>query len=119
MEIVNIAEKLGSFTEHWSPKIIGELNGQQIRLSKFKGESVWHHHENEDQMFLVIKGELTLGFREGDKVLNEGEFIIVPKGVEHKPSITCISFFKSIGKSELFIKLFKLSFFFEKYSALK
>ena len=86
MEIVNIAEKLGSFTEHWSPKIIGELNGQQIRLSKFKGEFVWHHHENEDQMFLVIKGELTLGFREGDQVLNEGEFLIVPKGVEHKPS---------------------------------
>jgi len=86
MEIVNIAEKLGSFTDHWSPKIIGELNGQQVRLSKFKGEFVWHHHENEDEMFLVIKGELTLGFRDGDKVLNEGEFIIVPKGVEHKPS---------------------------------
>lgn len=86
MEIVNIAEKLDSFTEHWSPKIIAELNGQQVRIAKLKGEFVWHHHENEDEMFLVIKGTLKIGLRDGDKVLNEGEFLIVPKGVEHKPS---------------------------------
>jgi len=86
MEIVNIAEKFGSFTEHWSPKIIAELNGQEVRIAKLKGEFVWHHHENEDEMFLVIKGTLKIGFRDGDKVLNEGEFIIVPKGIEHKPS---------------------------------
>ena len=86
MEIINIAEKLDSFTEHWNPKIIAELNGQEIRIAKLKGEFVWHSHENEDEMFLVIKGKLTISFREGDKVLNEGEFLVVPKGVEHKPS---------------------------------
>ena len=86
MEIINIAEKLDSFSDHWSPKIIAELNGQHVRLSKFKGEFIWHSHENEDEMFLVIKGILTLCFRDGDKILNEGEFIVVPKGVEHKPS---------------------------------
>ena len=86
MEIINIAEKLDSFSEHWNPKIIAELNGQEIRIAKLKGEFVWHSHENEDEMFLVIKGELTISFREGDKVLNEGEFLVVPKGVEHKPS---------------------------------
>ena len=86
MEIINIAEKLDSFTEHWSPKIIAELNGQQVRIAKLKGEFVWHHHENEDEMFLVIKGTLKIGLRDGDKILNEGEFLIVPKGVEHKPS---------------------------------
>ena len=86
MEKVNLAEKFSLFEAYWSPKLVGELNGQHVKLAKVKGEFVWHHHENEDQMFLVIKGELTLGFREGDKVLNEGEFIIVPKGVEHKPS---------------------------------
>ena len=86
MKVINIAEKLDSFTEHWKPKIIAELNGQQIRIAKLKGEFVWHSHENEDEMFLVIKGMLTISFRDGDKALNEGEFIIVPKGVEHKPS---------------------------------
>ena len=86
MKIINIAEKLDSFSEHWKPKIIAELNGQQIRIAKLKGEFVWHSHENEDEMFLVIKGKLTISFRDGDKALNEGEFLVVPKGVEHKPS---------------------------------
>lgn len=86
MDIINIAEKLDSFSEHWKPKIIAELNGQQIRIAKLKGEFVWHSHENEDEMFLVIKGKLTISFRDGDKTLNEGEFLVVPKGVEHKPS---------------------------------
>lgn len=85
MEVINIAEKLDSFSEHWKPKIIAELNGQQIRIAKLKGEFVWHSHENEDEMFLVIKGKLTISFRDGDKALNEGEFLVVPKGVEHKP----------------------------------
>ena len=85
MNIINIAEKLDSFSEHWNPKIIAELNGQQIKLAKLKGEFVWHSHENEDEMFLVIKGKLIISFRDGDKVLNEGEFLVVPKGVEHKP----------------------------------
>jgi len=86
VEVINIAEKLDSFSEHWKPKIIAELNGQQIRIAKLKGEFVWHSHENEDEMFLVIKGKLTISFRDGDKALNEGEFLVVPKGVEHKPS---------------------------------
>ena len=86
MNIINIAEKLDSFSEHWNPKIIAELNGQQIRIAKLKGEFVWHSHENEDEMFLVIKGKLKISFRDGDKVLNEGEFLVVPKGIEHKPS---------------------------------
>ena len=86
MDIINIAEKLASFSEHWNPKIIAELNGQQIRIAKLKGDFVWHSHENEDEMFLVIKGKLIISFRDGDKVLNEGEFLVVPKGVEHKPS---------------------------------
>ena len=86
MKIINIAEKFDSFSEHWKPKIIAELNGQQIRIAKLKGEFVWHSHENEDEMFLVIKGKLTISFRDGDKALNEGEFLVVPKGVEHKPS---------------------------------
>ena len=85
MDIINIAEKFDSFTEHWNPKIIAEFNGQHIRIAKLKGEFVWHSHENEDEMFLVIKGTLIIGFRDGDKVLNEGEFLVVPKGVEHKP----------------------------------
>ncbi len=85
MEIINIAEKLDSFTDHWNPRIIAELNGKEIRIAKLKGEFVWHSHENEDEMFLVIKGKLIISFRDGDKTLNEGEFLVVPKGIEHKP----------------------------------
>jgi len=85
MEKVNLAAKFALFDEYWSPKIVGELNGQHVKLAKLKGEFVWHHHEAEDEMFLVVQGQLTMKLRERDIVLNPGEFVIVPRGVEHKP----------------------------------
>ena len=85
MEKVNLAEKFALFSDHWNPKIVGELNQQHIKLVKFQGEFVWHHHQNEDELFLVVKGQLTILFRDREVVLNPGEFIIVPRGVEHKP----------------------------------
>ena len=85
MEKVNLAEKFALFHEHWSPKIVGELNGQHVKLARLKGEFVWHHHEAEDEMFLVVQGQLTMKLRDRDIVLNPGEFLIVPRGVEHKP----------------------------------
>jgi mannose-6-phosphate isomerase-like protein (cupin superfamily) len=85
MEKVNIREKLNLFNEHWHPRIIGELNGQHVKAVKLIGEFVWHHHDNEDEMFLVIKGKLKMEFRDRVEEINEGEFIIVPRGVEHKP----------------------------------
>lgn len=78
-------EKFNLFNEHWSPKIVGELNRQYIKLAKFKGEFVWHSHANEDELFLVVKGTLKIELRDGLVTVNEGEFYIVPKGVEHKP----------------------------------
>ncbi|MCI0406362.1 MAG: cupin domain-containing protein [candidate division Zixibacteria bacterium] len=85
MEKVNLVEKFARFKEHWQPKIAGELNDSHVKLVKFKGEFVWHHHEAEDELFLVVKGRMTIKFRDGDLRVNEGEFVIVPKGVEHKP----------------------------------
>jgi mannose-6-phosphate isomerase-like protein (cupin superfamily) len=85
MTKVNLKEKLALFSEHWSPRIVGELNGQHVKLAKLEGEFVWHHHEREDELFFVVKGSLTMRLREGDIVLNEGEFLIVPRGVEHQP----------------------------------
>ena len=85
MDIVNLAEKFDLFSEYWSPRIVGELNGQYVKLAKLKGEFVWHSHANEDELFLVIKGSLRIEFKEGSVTLNEGEFYIVPKGVDHKP----------------------------------
>ena len=85
MSKINIQEKLKLFDELWTPKIVGELNGQYVKLVKVKGEFVWHDHKNEDEMFLVIKGKLIIKFRDKDIELNEGEFYIVPKGIEHKP----------------------------------
>lgn len=85
MEKVNIAQKLGLFSDHWSPKIVGELNGQQVKLAKFKGEFVWHKHELEDELFFVIKGSFKMEFRDRAILVNENEFLIVPKGVEHRP----------------------------------
>ena len=85
MNKVNLADKLGMFSDLWSPKIIGELNGQQVKLAKLKGEFVWHHHENEDELFLVLRGALAIHLRDRVIYLSEGEFFIVPKGVEHKP----------------------------------
>ena len=85
MKKVNIDEKLSTFSDHWNPRIIGELNGQYVKAVKLKGEFVWHHHDNEDELFLVIKGTLRMEFRDRIEEVNEGEFIIVPRGVEHKP----------------------------------
>lgn len=85
MQKINIREKFLLFNEHWSPKIVGELNGQQVKLVKFLGEFVWHHHDAEDEMFLVVKGSFKMEFRDRTVELNEGEFIIVPCGVEHRP----------------------------------
>ena len=82
---VNLAEKLAQFNEHWQPKIVGELNGQHVKLVKFQGPFVWHHHDEEDEMFLVIHGSFVVEFRDRNVVLNEGEFLIVPRGVEHRP----------------------------------
>lgn len=85
MEKVNLAEKLLLFDDYWSPKIVGELNGQCVKLAKLKGEFVWHYHEAEDELFLVIRGSLTMGLPEKEVVVGEGEFLIVPRGVEHCP----------------------------------
>ena len=85
MEKVNLAEKLTLFSEHWSPKIVGELNGQQVKLAKLLGSFDWHRHDGEDELFLVLQGTLTLRLRERDVVLREGELFIVPRGVEHQP----------------------------------
>ncbi len=84
-EKINLKEKLSLFDEHWTPKIIAELNGQQLRLAKVKGEFVWHDHTEQDELFLVLKGSLTIKMHDRDVHLNEGELFIVPKGVEHKP----------------------------------
>jgi len=82
---INLAEKFSRITEYWKPYIVGELNGQLVKLDKLKGEFVWHHHENEDEMFLVVKGRFRIEFRDKTVWLEEGEFIVVPRGVEHKP----------------------------------
>ncbi len=86
MDKVNIQEKLNLINDYWNPRIVGELNGQQVKLVKFKGPFIWHKHDNEDEMFFVIKGSFTMEFRNKKTEINEGEFIIVPKGVEHKPA---------------------------------
>ncbi|WP_335621963.1 cupin domain-containing protein [Chryseolinea soli] len=85
MQKVNIQEKLASFSDYWNPRIVGELNGQHVKATKLKGEFIWHHHDHEDELFLVIKGKLKMEFREKTVEVNPGEFIIVPRGVEHKP----------------------------------
>ncbi|HEV7799349.1 MAG TPA: cupin domain-containing protein [Pyrinomonadaceae bacterium] len=93
MDKINLRQKLSLIDDHWNPRIIGELNGQYLKLVKFKGPFTWHHHETEDEMFLVVKGRFRMEFREGndgspeqrDVWLEEGEFIIVPRGVEHRP----------------------------------
>lgn len=94
MNKVNLSEKLSLINDHWNPRIIGELNGQYVKLVKFKGPFTWHHHETEDEMFLVVKGRFRMEFREAgisspddqrEVWLEEGEFIVVPRGVEHRP----------------------------------
>jgi mannose-6-phosphate isomerase-like protein (cupin superfamily) len=85
MNKVNLAEKLALFSDYWSPKVVGELNGQQVKLVKFKGPFTWHHHDAEDEMFLVVKGRFRMELRDRYVELAEGEFLVVPKGVEHRP----------------------------------
>jgi mannose-6-phosphate isomerase-like protein (cupin superfamily) len=85
MKKINLAQKFNLFDEHWSPKIVGELNRQVVKIAKLKGEFLWHHHEAEDEFFLVVKGRMTIKLREGDVTLDAGEFFIVPRGVEHMP----------------------------------
>lgn len=85
MDKINLAEKFQLFNEYWSPKIIGELNDSYVKIAKFKGEFTWHTHHNEDEMFYVVKGVLTVKFRDKDICLQEGESIIIPKGIEHMP----------------------------------
>ena len=82
---INLAEKLALFGEHWSPKVVAALNGQEVKLVKFKGAFTWHHHEREDELFLVLRGRFRMEFRERSVELREGEMIVVPHGVEHRP----------------------------------
>ena len=82
---INLAEKFSGITEYRSPKIAGELNGQHVKLVKMKGEFIWHHHDDEDELFLVVKGKFVMELRTGNIEVNEGEFIVVPRGVEHRP----------------------------------
>jgi mannose-6-phosphate isomerase-like protein (cupin superfamily) len=85
MNKVNLTEKFALFSEHWRPKIVADLNGQQVKLVKFAGEFVWHRHELEDELFLVVRGAFTMHFRDRQIDLREGEFLVVPRGVEHRP----------------------------------
>ena len=85
IEKVNLADKLNLFQDYWSPKIVGEINDSHVKLVKLKGEFTWHHHEHEDELFLVIKGRLLIKLRDRDIWLQEGEFVIIPKGIEHLP----------------------------------
>lgn len=97
MSVINIQEKFALFSDHWSPKKVGELNGQQILLAKIKGEFVFHQHDDEDELFMVIKGSLDIELKDEIVSLQEGEFYIVPKGVAHKP----------IAKEEVYLLLFE------------
>ncbi|MEO8770702.1 MAG: cupin domain-containing protein [Ferruginibacter sp.] len=97
MEPINLLKKFNLFTDQWSPKVIGELNGQAVKLAKVKGEFVWHDHKNEDELFFVVKGKLKIEFRDKVVELGVGEMLIVPKGVEHKP----------IAEEETWIMLFE------------
>ena len=85
MTKVNLAEKFALFHTHWDPRVVGELNGQQVKLVKFQGPFTWHHHDHEDELFLVVKGSFRMEFRDRNVELREGEFLIVPRGVEHRP----------------------------------
>lgn len=85
MQKVNLKEKLALFSDYWNPRIVGELNGQHVKLAKLQGEFTWHKHSEEDELFLVLKGRLRLEFRDRHVWLDEGEFLIVPRGVEHRP----------------------------------
>ena len=97
MEPVNLKDKLALFSTHWDPKIVGELNGQHVKLVKFLGPFIWHRHENEDELFLVLRGSFEMEFRDRTVPVREGEFLIVPRGVEHRP----------VAESEVHVLLFE------------
>ena len=97
MNKINIEQKLSLFNDHWNPRIVGELNKQHVKLAKLKGEFIWHKHDNEDEMFLVLKGTLQIAFRDRIETINKNEMIIVPRGIEHKP----------IAEKEVSIMLFE------------
>lgn len=97
MEKINLAQKLSTFSDYFNPRIAGELNGQQVKLVKFKGEFIWHHHDHEDELFYVVKGSFDMHMRDKIITVNEGEFLIMPRGVEHKP----------VAKEEVEIMLFE------------
>lgn len=97
MEKVNLHQKFELFSEHWSPKIVGELNGQHVKFVKLKGEFVWHKHDEEDELFFVVKGSFNMEYRDKTITVNENEFLIVPKGVEHKP----------VANEEVWVMLFE------------
>ena len=85
MDKINLNQKLSLFHEHWNPKIVGEMNDSYIKLAKLQGEFDWHHHDNEDELFFVVKGQLTIKFRDKDLVLSAGELVVISKGVDHLP----------------------------------
>ncbi len=97
MKKVNLLDKFNSFSDYWNPRIAGELNGQQVKLAKLHGEFIWHKHDIEDELFFVVRGNLTMVLRNGEIGIGEGEFFIVPKGVEHKP----------VAKEEVWVMLFE------------
>lgn len=97
MNSVNIDQKFSLITSYWSPKIVGELNGQYVKLAKLKGEFIWHKHDLEDELFFVVKGSLQMEYRDKKEMVNENEFVIVPKGIEHKP----------IAQEEVWVMLFE------------
>lgn len=107
MNKINLAEKFSQFSAHWSPKIVADLNGQQVKLVKFRGEFVWHHHADEDELFLVVRGSFRMEFRERPEgpatrtvELREGELIVVPRGMEHRPIAeeeVCVMLFEPAG----------------------
>lgn len=97
MEKINLEQKLSLFSDHWNPRIVGELNGQHVKLAKLKGEFVWHHHDHEDELFFVLKGKLRMEFRDKSVEVKPGEMIIVPRGVQHKP----------VAEEEVHIMLFE------------
>ena len=88
MDKINLNQKFSLFHEHWNPKIVGELNDSYIKLAKLKGEFDWHHHDNKDELFFVVKGQLTIKFRDKDVILDEGEMVVIPKGLDHLPVAT-------------------------------
>ncbi len=97
IEKINISEKLDLFHDHWNPRIVGELNGQHVKLAKFQGEFVWHKHDNEDELFYVLEGEFDMELRDKTITISKGDLIIIPKGVEHCP----------VAKNEVHVMLFE------------